>query len=83
LAGSGSIATRWLGRALLQGDRISPAPLTPEAGAWAGQLPGSFPGDPIDRLLYATARDHRVRFVSKDEHLRAFARTSREVDVIW
>ena len=32
------------------------ATLSPVAAAWAGQIPaGSFPGDPADRLLYATA----------------------------
>lgn len=72
----------WI-RALLRVERIVAAPLTSEAGAWAGELPDSFPGDPIDRLLYATARDHRVPLVSKDQRLRAFARTTREVEVIW
>lgn len=50
---------------------------------WAGQLHDAFPGDPIDRLLYATARDRRVPLVSKDEPMRAFATTSPEVEVIW
>jgi PIN domain nuclease of toxin-antitoxin system len=75
-------AVSWV-RALLRADRIAVAPLTSEAGAWAGELPDTFPGDPIDRLLYATARDHRVPLVSKDQRLRAFARAAREVDVIW
>jgi PIN domain nuclease of toxin-antitoxin system len=70
-------------RDLLQGERIATAGLSPEAATWAGDLGPSFPGDPIDRLLYATARDHRVAFVSKDERLRAFASTTREVDVVW
>lgn len=74
--------TTWV-RALLQLDRTAPATLTAEAAAWAGTLGDTFPGDPIDRLLVATARDHRVPLISKDERLRTFARTSSEVRIIW
>ncbi len=72
----------WIGD-LLTGDRIATATLSCEAAAWAGSLGDGFPGDPIDRLLYASAWDHRVPLVSKDERLQSFARTSRDVDVIW
>jgi PIN domain nuclease of toxin-antitoxin system len=72
----------WI-RDLLATDRIVTAPLSPEAATWAGSLDEAFPGDPIDRLLYATARDRRVPMVSKDERLRAFAASRRDVDVIW
>ena len=75
-------AVSW-SRALLGLDRASTALLTPEAGAWAGQLGDAFGGDPIDRLLYATARDYRVPLISKDQRLRAFARVARDVEVIW
>lgn len=75
-------ASSWV-QDLLADDRIAPAALTPEAAAWAGSLDGHFPGDPIDRLLYATARDHRVPFVSKDEAMRSFARAAGDLDVIW
>lgn len=34
-------------------------------------LPSSFPGDPADRLIYATAIEHGWRLVTKDERLRA------------
>ncbi len=74
--------TSWV-RDLLRGERLASAPLTPEAAAWAGALDDAFPGDPIDRLLYATARDHRVPLVTKDERLRAFAGSTRDVDVVW
>lgn len=70
-------------RALLGVDRASTAVLTPEAGTWAGELGDAFPGDPIDRLLYATARDYRVPLISKDQRLRAFARAARDLEVIW
>ena len=59
------------------------APLTIEAAAWAGVLPATFPGDPIDRLLYATARDLRVPLVTKDDRLRSFARAAGDIEVIW
>ena len=68
---------------LLRGARISTAPLTPQAAAWAGDLPAGFPGDPIDRLLYATSRDLRVPFVSKHEELRAFADATGDVRIVW
>lgn len=68
---------------VLSGARMAIADLSPEAAAWAGGLDGSFPGDPIDRLLYATARDRRVPLVTKDEPLRAFAEQTHDVAVIW
>lgn len=70
-------------RDLFGSDRIRGANLSPEAAMWAGGLVGTFPGDPIDRLLYAIARDHRVPLVSKDERIRAFAATAGDVKVIW
>jgi PIN domain nuclease of toxin-antitoxin system len=68
---------------LLRTPKVTIAHLSPEAAAWAGQLPGRFPGDPIDRLLYATSRDLRVPFLSKDDGLRAFATSSGEIEVVW
>lgn len=39
----------------------------------AGSLdPQSFHGDPIDRLIYATAVEHDARLVTADEHLHQF-----------
>jgi PIN domain nuclease of toxin-antitoxin system len=68
---------------LLQSDRLELAPLTAEAATWAGQIAETFTGDPIDRLLYATARDRRVPLISKDEPMRTFAAVARDVEVIW
>jgi PIN domain nuclease of toxin-antitoxin system len=68
---------------LLHEDRIAVATLSPEAAAWAGGLGESFAGDPVDRLLYATARDLRVPLVSKDDRLRDFAARAGDVRVIW
>lgn len=68
---------------VLRQPRITLAPLSAEAAAWAGNLGQDFPGDPIDRLLYATSRDLRVPLISKDDGLRAFAAATGEVEVIW
>lgn len=49
---------------------IRTLPLTPMVGAAAATLPASFPGDPADRLIYATAVEHGYRLVTKDRRLR-------------
>ena len=68
---------------LLLVERLAVANLSPEAAMWAGQLEERFPGDPIDRLLYAIARDLRVPLVTKDAALRGFAQSAGHVAVIW
>ena len=68
---------------VLRQPRITMAALSPEAAAWAGNLGPTFPGDPIDRLLYATSRDLRVPLVSKDDGLRAFAAATGDVEIVW
>lgn len=45
--------------------------ITPAIADTAVSLPSSFPGDPADRLIYATAIEHGWRLVTKDERLRA------------
>jgi PIN domain nuclease of toxin-antitoxin system len=70
-------------RDLLRTPGIDEAPLTAAAATWAGTLDDRFWGDPIDRLLYATARDLRVPLVTKDERLHAYAATAGDVDIIW
>ena len=44
--------------------------ITPAIAAAAVALPASFPGDPTDRLIYATAVEHGWRLVTKDRRLR-------------
>jgi PIN domain nuclease of toxin-antitoxin system len=51
-----------------------------DAGSWS---PDEFPGDPADRLIYATARDLRVPLVSKDERMHDVAGRRGDVKVIW
>lgn len=70
-------------RDLFAEDRVEQAELTPGAAAAAGLLPDDFPGDPADRLLYATARELAVPLVTKDTHLIDYARSAREVRTIW
>jgi PIN domain nuclease of toxin-antitoxin system len=45
--------------------------ITPAVAATAVALPSSFPGDPADRLIYATAVEHGWRLVTKDRRLRS------------
>ena len=45
-------------------------PNTPAISDTAVALPASFPGDPADRLIYATAIEHGTQLVSKDQRLR-------------
>ena len=40
--------------------------ITPAIAASAAGLPSSFPRDPTDRIVYATAIEHGVKLVTKD-----------------
>ncbi|MCI0635051.1 MAG: PIN domain-containing protein [Actinobacteria bacterium] len=51
--------------------QVRTLPLTPAVAAAAVALPSSFPGDPADRLIYATAIENGCRLVTKDRRLRA------------
>jgi PIN domain nuclease of toxin-antitoxin system len=44
--------------------------ITPAIAETAVTLPSNFPGDPADRLIYATAVEHGLRLVTKDARLR-------------
>jgi PIN domain nuclease of toxin-antitoxin system len=43
--------------------------ITPAIADTAVSLPSSFPGDPADRLIYATAIEHGWRLITKDKKL--------------
>jgi PIN domain nuclease of toxin-antitoxin system len=45
-------------------------PITPSVATGAVSLPSTFPGDPADRLIYATAIETGLRLVTKDRRLR-------------
>jgi PIN domain nuclease of toxin-antitoxin system len=53
--------------------------LTPEIVAIAAQFPETYPRDPADRLIGATARAFGMPLVTKDERIRS----SRAVETIW
>ena len=43
--------------------------ITPAIADTAVSLPSIFPGDPADRLIYATAVEHGMKLVTKDRRL--------------
>jgi PIN domain nuclease of toxin-antitoxin system len=51
--------------------RVRTVAITPAIAAAAVALPPSFPGDPADRLIYATAIETGRRLVTKDGAIRA------------
>ena len=51
-------------------DQVRTVSTTPAIAATAVSLPNSFPGDPADRLIYATAIEQGWPLVTKDERLR-------------
>jgi PIN domain nuclease of toxin-antitoxin system len=61
----------WI-RAALASDRVVALEITPEVGIAAGLLPDHFPGDPADRLIYASTRARGAALVTRDRALRNF-----------
>lgn len=51
-------------------EQVRTVGITPAIAATAVGLPSSFPGDPADRLIYATAIENGWRLVTKDRRLR-------------
>lgn len=45
-------------------------PINPAIAHTAVSLPSSFPGDPADRMIYATAVENDLQLVSKDRAMR-------------
>lgn len=54
-------------------------PVTASIARLAAELPASFPGDPMDRIIGATALDRGVPLITKDRAIRR----SNAVEVIW
>lgn len=50
--------------------QVRTIPVTPAIATTAVNLPSSFPGDPADRLIYATAIEQGWPLVTKDQRLR-------------
>lgn len=59
--------------------RFALKPLTPEIAATAAQLPTSFPSDPFDRIIAATAIVEGIPLLTADRHIRR----SKAVRTIW
>ena len=55
------------------------APLSPRIAARSAKLGEEFLGDPVDRILVATALEYGCPIVSKDQRIRRY----RPVRVIW
>jgi PIN domain nuclease of toxin-antitoxin system len=47
--------------------------ITPAIADTAVALPSSFPGDPADRLIFATAIEHGLQLVTRDHAIRDHA----------
>ncbi len=62
----------WVRQALAD-TRVEPLPPSAEVAVAAGLLDAkSFPGDPVDRLIYATAQAARAKLVTRDAAIGAF-----------
>ncbi len=62
----------WVRQALAE-PRVEPLPLDAEVAVAAGLLDArSFPGDPIDRLIYATSRSMGATLITRDGAIRTF-----------
>lgn len=59
----------WITQALAV-ERVEPLELTHRVAAEAGGLGPEFPGDPVDRIIYATTVEHGTRLVTRDRALR-------------
>jgi PIN domain nuclease of toxin-antitoxin system len=66
----------WVGDAL-RAPGIALVPLTPEIAVESSRLPGSFHGDPADRILVATARREGAILVTRDEGILAYGKAKR------
>ncbi|HET7486001.1 MAG TPA: type II toxin-antitoxin system VapC family toxin [Solirubrobacterales bacterium] len=55
--------------------------VTPAIADTAVGLPSSFPGDPADRMIYATAIEHGLKLVTKDRAIRDHAHPQSVV--VW
>lgn len=65
-------AKPWVERALMKPGVVA-LPVSPQVAVEAAMLdPSQFPGDPADRIIYATARDVGVSLVTKDARIREY-----------
>jgi PIN domain nuclease of toxin-antitoxin system len=50
-------------------------PLTPSIAVESCQLPGTFHGDPADRMITATARVEGLTLLTRDKHILTYSRS--------
>lgn len=70
---------RWLGQLA---ESVRAAVSSPSVASIAASLPDTFPGDPADRLIYATAVEHGWSLVAKDDRMRRH-RGSPSAPTVW
>jgi PIN domain nuclease of toxin-antitoxin system len=68
---------------VLDRDDVDLVAMSAHAAVDAGLFPDDFPRDPADRMLYATARELVVPFVSRDANVTEYARRAKDVRVVW
>ena len=61
----------WINQSLRESG-IGVMPLTAEIAVASNSLPGTFHGDPADRIIVATARQANVVLVTADREIRAY-----------
>lgn len=83
MANHGRIALSIPVRAWLDGlgDQVRTLGVTPGIADTAAALPETFPGDPADRLIYATAVELGLPLVTKDRHMRQHTHPTRPT--VW
>jgi PIN domain nuclease of toxin-antitoxin system len=59
--------------------RTAVRPITPKIAVLANQFTSSYPGDPSDRLIGATALAEGMALVTKDLHIRS----CKQLKTIW
>jgi PIN domain nuclease of toxin-antitoxin system len=70
--------SRWVGHAL-ERPKIELLPYTPAAAIRAAGIGGSFPGDPADRFIVATALEMKVPVITRDQGIIDWG----QVETIW
>lgn len=67
---------------IMEQSGITLASITPKIAIDSSRLAGEFHGDPADRIIVATAIEHRAALITADEKIIAYAKTSSNLNVI-
>ena len=81
LATNGRLAIQTTVEAFVEkiSSRVSVRSITPQIAALACQFPASFPADPADRLIAATALSEGASLITKDSAIRRYS----AIRTIW